>query len=90
MAKAAWKNSGKQLIEQFVSLLASLCLNTYCNPRRGAKPSAFSSNSLHGVVGSHAEPISEDNIGSRMLRGMGWSPGQGLGVENNGLWAVSC
>ena len=40
-----------------------------------------------GVVGaaSSSQPIPESNIGSRMLRGMGWSPGTGLGVENKGV-----
>ena len=29
-------------------------------------------------------PIGESNIGSQMLRGMGWKPGQGLGKDSSG------
>jgi len=31
------------------------------------------------VVGSNAEPIADDNIGNRLLRKMGWNPGEGIG-----------
>ena len=33
-----------------------------------------------GVVGSDAPALDEQNLGNRMLRGMGWSPGTGLGA----------
>ena len=33
-----------------------------------------------GVVGSGAPELDEQNIGNRMLRGMGWAPGTGLGT----------
>ena len=36
------------------------------------------------VVGGDASPIADDNVGSRMLRKLGWSPGQGLGASESG------
>lgn len=38
-----------------------------------------------GVVGESAPPISDSNMGSRMLQSMGWSPGMGLGPEGRGI-----
>jgi hypothetical protein len=32
------------------------------------------------VVGAAAPALDEDNLGNRMLRGMGWAPGTGLGT----------
>ncbi|XP_065912472.1 G patch domain-containing protein 2-like [Dysidea avara] len=37
------------------------------------------------VVGGDAPPLGEANIGSRMLQGMGWTPGTGLGPHSNGI-----
>lgn len=36
------------------------------------------------VIGAEAAPIEEGNIGNRMLRKLGWSPGQGLGSAKSG------
>lgn len=37
------------------------------------------------IVGEHAKPIAEGNIGNVMLRKLGWSPGSGLGHQGRGL-----
>ncbi|KAJ1553655.1 hypothetical protein HK096_006991, partial [Nowakowskiella sp. JEL0078] len=37
------------------------------------------------VVGGNAEKIGETNKGHRMLMAMGWSPGKGIGVGNDGI-----
>ena len=34
---------------------------------------------------STSTPISEDNIGNKMLRKMGWKSGEGLGANNDGI-----
>jgi hypothetical protein len=39
------------------------------------------------IVGEHASPIEQDNIGSKMLRMMGWKPGTGLGANADGMSA---
>ena len=36
-------------------------------------------------VGGKAPPLDESNRGNRMLQGMGWKPGMGLGPEGNGV-----
>jgi hypothetical protein len=42
-------------------------------------------------VGGNAKPLGEDNVGNRMLRSMGWTPGTGLGAERYaaGIHALS-
>lgn len=42
------------------------------------------------VVGGDAPPINDTNIGSVMLRGMGWTPGRGLGAQEDGICAPLC
>ena len=37
------------------------------------------------VVAQGIPPLSESNIGNRMLRNMGWSPGTALGLHGNGI-----
>lgn len=38
-----------------------------------------------GLVGGHAPVLDETNVGNRMLQGMGWRPGMGLGPEGEGM-----
>jgi hypothetical protein len=37
------------------------------------------------VVGEKAKPITDDNIGHRMMLGMGWKPGVSLGTSGQGI-----
>lgn len=46
-------------------------------PNQDAKPK------LGTVVGQGTAPIGETNVGHRMLKAMGWSPGQALGAEGS-------
>lgn len=41
-------------------------------------------------VGAEANPIPSSNIGNQMLRGMGWTPGTGLGTDRNGIKDPVC
>ena len=41
--------------------------------------------SVGAVVGAAAPMIDEENVGNRMLRMMGWSPGDGLGARSHGI-----
>ena len=47
--------------------------------------SVLRSNVQRKLVGSNAPPIGESNIGNRLLQGMGWKPGSGLGRHENGI-----
>ena len=53
------------------------------------KERSFSSHkglsSEYAVVGGKATPLNETNIGNRILQGMGWSPGTGLGPSGMGI-----
>ena len=42
------------------------------------------------TVGAEANPIPSSNIGNQMLRGMGWTPGTGLGTDRNGIKDPVC
>lgn len=37
------------------------------------------------VIGGDIPPLGETNIGNKMLQGMGWTPGTGLGPHANGI-----
>lgn len=37
------------------------------------------------VVGGKAPVLDESNLGNRMLQGMGWKPGSGLGAQGTGI-----
>lgn len=43
-----------------------------------------------GVVGGQAPPIDDSNVGNRMLQGMGWRPGTGLGANEIGIQEPVC
>jgi len=57
-------------------------------PSASEVKSLLSSDSLISVpivVGGDTPPLSEANIGNKMLQGMGWTPGTGLGPHSNGI-----
>ncbi|XP_052275480.1 G patch domain-containing protein 2-like isoform X2 [Dreissena polymorpha] len=39
----------------------------------------------YGLFSIQSEPIPESNLGNRMLQQMGWTPGQGLGLNGAGI-----
>lgn len=45
----------------------------------------LTSNETASIVGGEAEPLNETNVGNRILQGMGWSPGMGLGPNGMGI-----
>ncbi|KAI8920291.1 hypothetical protein DFJ77DRAFT_427258 [Powellomyces hirtus] len=48
-------------------------------PNEDAKPK------LGSIVGHGSAAIAETNVGHRMLKAMGWAPGQALGADGSGL-----
>lgn len=44
----------------------------------GARPA------IGTVIGKDAKPISEENVGNRLLQKLGWKPGEGLGAASDG------
>ena len=60
-------------------------------PKNSPKKSAAKSKSsdtgpkVGDVVGSKAAVINDDNLGHKMMRMMGWSPGESLGKDGNGI-----
>lgn len=52
---------------------------------KSSKGRALSMSMASGTaIGEDARPIEDNNVGNRMLRKLGWSPGQGLGTEKSG------
>lgn len=53
------------------------------------KPGLVQSSTLKihsgSVVGGEASPITDDNVGNKLLRKLGWQPGQGLGSQKVGI-----
>lgn len=41
--------------------------------------------SEQSVVGGEVPALDESNLGNKMLQGMGWKPGSGLGAQGNGI-----
>ncbi|KAG7461110.1 hypothetical protein MATL_G00206510 [Megalops atlanticus] len=62
--------------------LGSLCTG---DVKRRRKAAPVGGPSTTGLVGENALPIPESNMGNRMLQGMGWTPGMGLGPEGKGI-----
>ncbi|XP_036210739.1 G patch domain-containing protein 2 isoform X1 [Myotis myotis] len=62
--------------------LGSLCMG---DVKRRRKAAPLPGPPTTGFVGENAQPISENNIGNRMLQNMGWTPGSGLGRDGKGL-----
>ncbi|KAM8819446.1 G patch domain-containing protein 2 isoform 1-T1 [Rhynchonycteris naso] len=62
--------------------LGSLCMGDI---KRRRKAAPLPGPPTAGFVGENAQPISENNIGNRMLQNMGWTPGSGLGRDGKGL-----
>lgn len=62
--------------------LGSLCTG---DVKRRRKAAPLTSTGPSGIVGENAPPIPDSNMGNRMLQGMGWSPGMGLGPEGRGM-----
>ena len=44
----------------------------------------------NGVIGGDVPVIDETNVGNRMLQGMGWRPGMGLGPDGDGMREPVC
>ena len=66
-----------------------LLKETTCSARGESSLPRNFSRANHGqtasIVGGEAEPLNETNVGNRMLQGMGWSPGMGLGPNGMGI-----
>ncbi|XP_026538456.1 G patch domain-containing protein 2 isoform X1 [Notechis scutatus] len=73
-------NSVKTASRQTSVHLGSLCMGDI-KRRRKAAPLPGPT----GFVGENAQPISDSNIGNRMLQSMGWTPGTGLGPDGKGI-----
>ncbi|XP_036925389.1 G patch domain-containing protein 2 isoform X1 [Sturnira hondurensis] len=74
--------SGKTAGRQTSLHLGSLCTGDI---KRRRKAAPLPGPPAAGFVGENAQPISENNIGNRMLQSMGWTPGSGLGRDGKGL-----
>ncbi|XP_030637457.1 G patch domain-containing protein 2 isoform X2 [Chanos chanos] len=62
--------------------LGSLCTG---DVKRRRKAAPMGGPASAGMVGEGAPPIPDTNMGNRMLQGMGWTPGSGLGPEGRGI-----
>uniref|UniRef100_W5NGM6 G patch domain containing 2 n=1 Tax=Lepisosteus oculatus TaxID=7918 RepID=W5NGM6_LEPOC len=62
--------------------LGSLCTGDI---KRRRKAAPMGGPTTTGFVGENAPPISENNVGNRMLQSMGWTPGMGLGPDGKGI-----
>ena len=54
-------------------------------PFAGSRNSTMEVSPEGGVVGGEVPVIDESNVGNRMLQGMGWRPGMGLGPGGDGI-----
>lgn len=78
-------------------LLRKIGLSSPSRPKKGPRGeskrprrNAPQLDNSHSSVGAEANPIPSSNIGNQMLRGMGWTPGTGLGTDRNGIKDPVC
>ena len=60
-------------------------LSTHCVTDIGREGGSYSSGSGRAAVGLDERVITEDNVGHKLLRELGWKEGGGLGREGAGI-----